>query len=338
MKRILAALLSFSAVFTFAGCETKTDVPEQALSVQSSSIDEVRREVGTIGETVFTVGMYQLLRLNTAKENPGMDAEGLKEKTLEAMERYAAVEYEFVQLRGKLGEETNQKARSYGDQLWESSSEVMEANQIDREAVDRYLESLYKEDALMGLLYGEDGTEALTNQQILDHVRQNFYYGVCLYLPLTGEGNQEAVVELAQQAAQKLDEGEAMEAVAETFLPQVCQVNGEAWDSSRLSSYYYENMFTPENEAANLSSQAIEALHQTAIGEVVVLVNDSNVTVFHRQDPEEVYTAEDMRLYVTSRMKGQELEERLKTRGEELPHQLNQEVISSLEQLQLILE
>ena len=211
------------------------------------------------------------------------------------------------------------------------------AGQVDEATLEEYVAHLYREDSLLNLMYGADGEQPVGEEEILTYARENLYYGVCVYLPLTGEEEtqiQESAREEALGAARRIQQAAAdtdsLRSAAREELPQVLELTGRSWTEDDLDSYVYANLYTPDNWAANLSEGALEVLKGTAYGACSVLENESSITVFLRLNPEEEYTAEDLRPYVTRSMKQSELDGALALRGAELPHQLDEKAIDAL--------
>ena len=324
MRRFLSLLLCGLMLLSAASCSTSRTTPET---------------VGSIGETTFSSKLYRLLQLNTARSNPDASEEELRQAVLEEMEHYAAVEARFTELGGELGEEGQAYVDQYAPTIWEQSQTEMEENGVDEATLEEYVAHLYREDSLLTLVYGKDGEQPVAEEEILDYARENLYYGVCVYLPLTGEEGsnvsaddqeREQVLAAAQRIQQASSDEDSMRAAAGAELPQVLALTERTWEEDDLDNYVYANLYTPENWAANLSEGAMEVLRGTEYGACSVLENENSITVFLRVDPEGEYTAEDLRPYVTRMMKEGELNEALALQGAELPHQLDEAAVDTL--------
>lgn len=322
MKRVLSLLLCSLMLLSAASCSTSQTDPET---------------VGSIGETEFSAKLYRLLQLNTARANPDASEKELRQAVLEEMEHYAAVEARFAQLGGQLGEEGQDYVDQYAPTIWQQSQTEMEENGVDEATLEEYVAHLYREDSLLTMVYGKDGEQPVGEEEILTYARENLYYGVCVYLPLTGDEEAQSgdsVREQALSAAGRIQQAAAdpdsLRAAAREELPQVLALTGRTWEEDDLDSYVYANLYTPENWAANLSEGAMEVLRGTSYGGCSVLENESSITVFLRLNPEEEYTAEDLRPYVTRSMKQTELDEALAAQGAELPHELDEQAIDAL--------
>ena len=321
MKRFLSLLLC-GLLLTAASCGVIRTDPET---------------VGSIGETTFSAKLYRLLQLNERMSHPDAEEEELRQAVLEEMERYAAVEARFAQLNGEMGEEAQNYVDQYAPAIWEQSQTQMEENGVDEATLEEYVAHLYREDSLLNLVYGTDGEQPMEEGEVRTYARENLYYGMCVYLPLTGEtGTQiqesarEEVLGAARRIQQAASDTDQLRAAALEELPKVLEQIGRSWDEEELDSYVYLNLYTPENWEANLSADAMEVLRVTEYGACSVLENQNSITVFLRLDPEEEYTIGELRPYVVNSVKQPELDEALARQGAELVHQLDEEAIDAL--------
>lgn len=326
MKRCLSALLSLVLVLSLTACQkgaTPSEVPT----------------VGTIGSVSFSGELYQLLRMNAYQADPKASKKEMRQSVLQEMERYAAIEESFTQLGGEMGTKGQNYVNQYTQSIWDQSGETMSANGITRETLEAYVAHLYRADQMLELFYGETGAKPLTDQDILNYVGENFYYGTCIYLPLTGSNGEdiredEEAMEAVRQAAGRIRSdvsgGTSPDDAAQKELADVLALTGGALDDEGTASYVYANMYTPFNWQASLSQSSIETLQTAEIGDCVVLENDGDITVFLRTDPQESYTADEMRSYATYYMKNEELQAQLAQTGAELPHDLDESAMDSL--------
>lgn len=326
MKRLLPAFLCLCLTLSLAACQKGAD-PAQVSTV------------GSIGNTSFSGELYQLLRLNAVQANPQDSEEDLRQAVLRAMEEYAAVEESFSQLGGEMGSEGEDYVAQYTQSIWEKSESTMSANGISKDTLEDYVEHLYRADQMLSLYYGENGVRALSDQDILDYVGDSFYYGTCVYIPLTGEENadirqDQAAMDTAHEAANRIQQaiaaGSSPQAAAQQELPRALALTGASLDTQDVSSYVYTNMYTPFNWESSLSQASIEALQNMNIGDCIVLENSTDLTVFLRADPSTDYTPAEMRSYVTFYMKNDELKAELAQAGTQLEHNLDQATIDSI--------
>ena len=138
--------------------------------------------VGTIGSVDIPGGVYQLAQFsayaeadsltsedNVLKAKLNMDGETvtgkayIAAKTLEALERYAAVTTRFDELGGALTEDELTQAQTQTDNTWASYSDLYEKNGIDQESLLAYTQASYKASDLLEMLYGETGAEPVSD-------------------------------------------------------------------------------------------------------------------------------------------------------------------------------
>lgn len=326
MKRSLSAFLCLCLALSLTACQKGAD-PAQVSTV------------GSIGSTSFSGELYQLLRLNAVQANPQDSEEDLRQAVLLAMEEYAAVEESFSQLGGEMGSEGENYVQQYTQSIWEKSESTMSSNGISKETLEDYIGHLYRADQMLSLYYGENGVHALSDQDILDYVGDSFYYGTCVYIPLTGEDNadirqDQTAMDTARKAASQIQQaiaaGSSPQTEAQQELPQVLALTGASLDSQDIGTYVYTNMYTPFNWESSLSQASIEALQNMNIGDCIILENSTDLTVFLRSDPSTDYTPAKMRSYVTFYMKNDELKAQLAQTGTQLEHNLDQSAMDSI--------
>lgn len=326
MKRCVSALLCLSLLVGLCACQSKT---------MQTKIDTV----GSIGETSFSGELYQLLVMNAVQADPQADQKKLRQSVLLEMERYAAIEENFARLGGEMGTEGQAYVDQYTQRIWEQSEETMSAKGIRRETLESYVAHLYRADQMLELFYGENGAQAVSDQEILDYTTENFYYGTCVYLPLTGKEGadirqdgeaMDAVRGAAQRIQSDILSGTSPEEAAQKELPNILALTGGQLGEQGVQAYVYTNMYTPFNWEASLSQASIERLRAANLGECVVLENSGDITVFLRTDPLESYEIGDMRSYATYYMKQDELEAQLAQQGAEMAHDLDEAAMDAI--------
>ena len=104
---------------------------------------------GTInGEEVTTDGADYVARL-----------------TLRSLQYYAAVEKKFDELGGTLDEAATAEAAKTADTQWENNSDLYAANGISKATLEKYQLNSKKADACLKLIYGENGSSPVTEQE-----------------------------------------------------------------------------------------------------------------------------------------------------------------------------
>ena len=123
---------------------------------------------GTInGEEVTTDGADYVARL-----------------TLRSLQYYAAVEKKFDELGGTLDEAATAEAAKTADTQWENNSDLYAANGISKATLEKYQLNSKKADACLKLIYGENGSSPVTEQEYADYINHDCYYLELVQLPL----------------------------------------------------------------------------------------------------------------------------------------------------------
>ena len=123
---------------------------------------------GTInGEEVTTDGADYVARL-----------------TLRSLQYYAAVEKKFDELGGTLDETATAEAAKTADTQWENNSDLYAANGISKATLEKYQLNSKKADACLELIYGENGSSPVTEQEYADYINNDCYYLELVQLPL----------------------------------------------------------------------------------------------------------------------------------------------------------
>src|SRR5699024_7933027 len=68
------------------------------------------------------------------------------------------------------------QADSYADQLLENYGDLYAANGIGEQTLRSYEQNLFKQAALVDLIYGAEGETPLTDEQLTDHLENEMLY------------------------------------------------------------------------------------------------------------------------------------------------------------------
>lgn len=318
MKKLISICLAVLLAAGLAGC---------------GAVDPAA-SLGTLGDTPVTSGLYSLLYYNAYKGAKaaagGVDnvlkadfdgvagADYVAGKTLAAAKRFAVVEQMFRELGGALSDVEQSTADQYTDTIWSKNEQVLSENGVDRAAMQLYFENLQKEDALYDLIYTGQ-TAAYTDEEITDYVAENYYYGLCTYLPLsdstTGKTLDAAgitqVLGVANTIKSECENGTDMYTSAADHIGQVYDLLGTSYDLDNLSQNVYVDMYKPDTVDSALSADAAKTLRSLSFMQCGVLVNETNIQVFYRYDASDYYTVDEMRDSVTRTINNAKLEEQL---------------------------
>ncbi|MBM6915700.1 hypothetical protein H6B33_09835 [Gemmiger formicilis] len=252
MKKLTKILaLGLAAALLLAGCAIKTPAT-----------------VGTVGDTTITAGVYLLAQYEafvrakalasetdvnavlkaTITDEDGNETTGadyVSAKTLEGVYRYAAAEQKYAEMGGELSESDLALITEQVDTQWESMEDTYTANGIGYQSLMAWAENSYKQEALLDMLYGQDGTEPVSDADLTAYAEENFFRFSYLLLPYfdmstfstLDEDQQAQVLEMAQEAAGKTTSSEDLQAMAEEYLPQVGELLGNGMGADSAANY-----------------------------------------------------------------------------------------------------
>ena len=154
-------LAQYNAYNTASGA-AKLATGETDSNVKAELIAEC---TGTInGEEVTTDGADYVARL-----------------TLRSLQYYAAVKKKFDELGGTLDEAATAEAAKTADTQWENNSDLYAANGISKATLEKYQLNSKKADACLELIYGENGSSPVTEQEYADYIN-TWSWSSCRYL------------------------------------------------------------------------------------------------------------------------------------------------------------
>lgn len=216
---------------------------------------------GTInGEDVTTDGADYVARL-----------------TLRSLQYYAAVEKKFDELGGTLDEAATAEAAKTADTQWENNSDLYAANGISKATLEKYQLNSKKADACLKLIYGENGSSPVTEQEYADYINNDCYYLELVQLPLFDQStytfasdDQKAEIEaLANQCRDDLavaTNESALYSAAMTYVPQAFTALGSSVEATQALYYTGSGLFTPSdlssyntNDGGNSITDAVKA-------------------------------------------------------------------------------
>ncbi len=309
-KRILSLLCVAALVLSLAGC----------------ALSSSPKTVGTIGETTISSGMYLLSQyqgyfaaLDMAKDEPlpegethpdyaampvkdflkqtltvgGAETTGAElvaDQTMKNLQYYAAVDASFAALGGELTPEELAQADADAQNIWNGGEELYKKNGFSLATVQEYQYTLHKAADLMDLVYGENGTQAVSDKELQDHLGQDLWFVHSANVPLYNAANFQMtddgtakVTEICQKMLDRYNEQrEGAESAYDLFTSLAKEVLPEAYTT-------LENTFTPEAALAPdlldpsmlesyFSSETADKIRSMKDGDVV-MVADSGFTV-----------------------------------------------------------
>lgn len=270
-------------------------------------------------------------------------AEYVEKLTLRAIEYYAAVESKFNELGATLEDAATAEAADSADSLWESNSELYEANGIGKASIEKYLLNAQKASKIQDLLYGENGQTPVTEQEYSDFITNQCYYIESVQLPLVdyttyamADDTQKAQIQaLADQCMQELNSQATGETAsyeiytaASTYAPQAVQVLGGTLDSSQAMYYAGSQLYTPDDLATYGSDEynnLTDPLDAVPMGTWTTIDLGTTILVARRIDPLATYSVEDLAtMYdLLTAMKSTELQDQFYAEGAAMEHALD---------------
>ena len=358
-KRILALLCALALTVGLAGCVLST--PDT---------------VGTIGDVEISSGLYLLAQFDAyqkaadlasseqdaskvksfLKETITVDADTeetaavsdyVAQQTLKNLETYAAIETRFDALGGQLTAEQEAQADSYAEQLMNQYGDTYKANGIGLETVKRFERILLKSNALLDLVYGENGETPVSDADLTDYIENDLYYLSYVAVPLynttsyafADDSQKALMLELAQGAMNSYNttrpataaaQQSAFQSAATAVLPDLYDVTATTDDpadasfsTSLLSDSDLDTSFTADG-----SADAIRAL---PMGEATAVQYSTLAMMMAvRLDPLQMSALDALRATALSDMKSAELQDALAEYGASLPHSLDASAMSKL--------
>ena len=333
-KKILAAAAAFALALNLVGCTMTTPAT-----------------VGTIGDVEIPAGLYLLHQYNAYQDAAALtqDEDVLKatltlgdgsehngadyvaEKTMENLERYAAVEAKFSELNGELSEDEQAYADSQTEGMWASYKDTLEANGIGKAAVQAYSENTVKDSLLVELLYSPEGTEPVADADLWSYMEENFRVGSYVVLPMVNttdmsmldEDGQAQMKAIADAMMAELKDGKAMLDVAKAHLPEALPLIGQEYAEENLPNFVSQLIYTPSS-AESFGEAVSEGVLASKPGDVKLMQDGAMYMVYQAQDLHTVYPdLEMLRPTGLMEMKGEELDTMLAESGAAMEHALD---------------
>ena len=263
---------------------------------------------GTInGEEVTTDGADYVARL-----------------TLRSLQYYAAVEKKFDELGGTLDEAATAEAAKTADTQWNSK----------------------KADACLELIYGENGSSPVTEQEYADYINNDCDYLELVQLPLFDQStytfasdDQKAEIEaLANQCRDDLAAAtseSALYSAAMTYVPQAFTALGSSVEATQALYYTGSGLFTPSdlssyntNDGGNSITDAVKA---AGTGNWTVADLGMSYMIVRSLDPMEQGTVDDFvsRYNLLDAMKSDALQDEFYAEGAEMENNLSASVMKT---------
>lgn len=358
-KKFLALLCALTLAFGLAGCTLST--PDS---------------VGYIGDIEITSGLYLLAQYDAYQQAADLAADGqdaskvksflkqtittdeesgetavvseyVAQKTLENLQTYAAIEARFDELGGELTVQQETQADSYAEQIMEQYGDTYEANGIGLETIKRLERILMKGEALLDLVYGENGETPVSDAELTDYLQNRAVYADYTIVPLyntstyafADDDQKATMLSLAQAAAETYnsaipataaEQTAQFEAAALTALPSIYAVLDGTYSGSEsdFTSDLLTETTLQDNFTENDSAAALLALDY---GEAAAVQYSSYAMILAvRTDPLETVGLDALRSSILSELKSDELAAALKEYGAQMENTLDTAAMEKL--------
>ncbi|MFI3169168.1 MAG: foldase [Faecalibacterium sp.] len=279
-------------------------------------------------------------------------------ETLANLEYYAAVESLFAELGGELTEDNIATAQSYADQLWEYYGDLYEANGIGESTLFAYQCTSVKNSLLLEMIYGADGTEAVSDADLTAFLDDEMIYGHYLSVPLynttdytfADETQQEEIVaalddiisvfSASMQADDTADAYSTFITALESGITAAYDVMGDTIDTSTISSSVVSDLYGYSTLAEYFDEDTLAQITSLGMNEAVSFTADyTSAMVFMRSDPIAAgYTIDDLRTTILYEMKSDIYIEKIEETGTALENSLDESAVSKFPTKKIVAE
>lgn len=285
---------------------------------------------GTInGEEVTTDGADYVARL-----------------TLRSLQYYAAVEKKFDELGGTLDDTATAEAAKTAETQWENNGDLYAANGISKATLENYQLNSKKAEACLELIYGENGSSPVTEQEYADYINNDCYYLELVQLPLfdqstytfASDDQKAQIEELANQCRDELavsTSESALYSAAMTYVPQAFTALGSSVEATQALYYTGSGLFTPSDLSSYNTSDGgnsiTDAVKAAGAGNWTVADLGMSYMIVRSLDPMEQGTVDEFvtRYSLLDTMKSDALQQEFYAEGAELENNLSTSVMNT---------
>lgn len=334
--------------------------------------------VGTIGNVDIPAGVYLLAQYNAYNTASGLadlatgesasdvkavlkaectgtigdeevtatGAEYVEKLTMRAIEYYAAVETKFAELGATLEDAATSEVADNVESMWESNSDLYEANGIGKASLQAYLLNAQKAVTILDLLYGPQGTTPVSDEEYTDFINNSCYYIESVQIPLidystytmADDTQKEQIQQVAEQCLQQLQveadgqtvSSSALYEAAATYVPQTMELLGATMEDASQAVYYAgSQLYTPDDLASYGSDEynnLTDPLDEAGMNEWTTIDLGTTILVARRVDPFKTYTVAQLTsMYdLLTALKGDDLQNQFYADGAALNHALDE--------------
>lgn len=348
MKKIASAVLACTMAASLAGCTITS--PET---------------VGSIGDTTFSAGSYLLAQYSavnqlmdlvddssatvkqalktdvTTDEGETMPgSEFVAQKTLENLEYSAGLDAALTARSIQLTDDQLSQIDSLTQQTMQNYGDLYAENGIGEKTVREAYRRNLAYTTLFSAVYGDDGEQPISDSDKTAWLNENAVAGDVLVLPLTNtddtdhevtDDDKDAVKALAQEAADKVNGGEALDELADDTLSAAFKVVGMDYDSESDLAANRNSVVIMPSELSYYGSDFENAVKDLEVGKTAVIERGNTLWVFSRRPASEVKDLSELKAnYDLARLiKGEAFTQELTDAGAAMENHLDQSAMNA---------
>ena len=311
MKKIASAVLACTMAASLAGCTITS--PET---------------VGSIGDTTFSAGSYLLAQysavnqlmdlvddssatvkqalktdVTTDKGETMPGSEFVAQKTLENLEYTAGLEAALTEHNITLTDDQNTQIDTMTQQTMDNYGDLYAENGIGEKTVREAYRRNLAYTTLFSAVYGDDGEQPISDSDKTAWLNENAVAGDVLVLPLTNtddsthevsDADKDAVRALAQETADKLSAGAALDDVAADTLSAAFGLVGMEFDAEADLSANKNSLVIMPDEMSYYGETFRTAVSELANGKAAAFEQGNSMWVFLRRPASEVKSLSEL--------------------------------------------
>lgn len=340
-KKISAAVLALCMIFSLTACADTTWVYNYDGKVITSGV-YLAMTVSAYSEAASEVTDTQAeLLTQKIEEKPVKDWISDRAKVL--CDEYIAVENKFTEMGLSLSESDNNEIDQSVKVIWETYGAMFEENGVGQKSYRMVLENNKKSQLIFSKHYGTDGPEAVTDDALEVHYRENFasvnMLTLSKILPITGEeltDEQETqnneLRELAEKYVERINAKEiTFNEAKDEYKHKTEETEHKADDAADIIGDDKETrgLLRKETDEGSDSLQLSRAVFDMEIGgKAEVISDDKGYYVVLRYDvlerPEDF---EQMKNSLLQDIKGEDFKKLVAQWGQELSVTVNQPAV-----------
>ncbi len=225
MKRTAAALCAaVLAVSMLAGC-SQTDYSMTAGGEKINAGVYINYLLNEMTSQMYT--LYSAQKITDPKDALTQEIDGknfktyVKEEAIKQTKEFAAVNAKFDELGLKLSKDDKAAVKDAVNSSWDQSKDFYESEGISKESLTQINEFSYKRTAIFEYYYGEDGIEAVTEDDVKSYLSDNYirYKQISFSKSLSDDEDTAKT------------ENEEIKATADSYLEQAKAVDYEGFDA-----------------------------------------------------------------------------------------------------------